>query len=66
MPRKSQFSVILTDEERLRLEAIKRQCTSPKCDVIRAKIILLAADDLQDDVLSSRLDNAPPNRLQVV
>jgi len=56
MPRKSPFSVVLTDEERQRLEAAARQYTSPYCDVIRAKIILLAAEDLSNDVISSRLD----------
>src|ERR1035441_2800184 len=55
-PRKSQFSVVLTDEERQRLETIARQYTSPYCDVIRAKIVLLAAEDLPNDVISSRLD----------
>jgi len=56
MPRKSPFSVILTEEERQRLETIARQYTSPYCDVIRAKIVLLAAQDLPNDVISSRLD----------
>jgi hypothetical protein len=54
-PRKSQFSVVLTDEERQRLETIARQYTSPYCDVIRAKIVLLAAEDLPNDVISSRI-----------
>jgi len=56
MPIKSPFSVVLTGEERQRLETIARQYTSPYCDVIRAKIVLLAAEDLPNDVISSRLD----------
>lgn len=56
MPRKSPFSVILAEEERQRLESLVRQYTSPYCDVIRAKIVLLAAEGLSNDVIASRLD----------
>ena len=56
MPRKSPFSVILKKEERQRLESLARRYTSPYCDVVRAKIILLAAEGLSNDVISSRLD----------
>lgn len=56
MPRKSPFSVSLSDEERLHLESLARQYTSPYCEVIRAKIILLAAQGLSNEVISSRLD----------
>jgi len=31
-------------------------CTSPYCDVIRAKIVLLAAEGLSNDVIAVRLD----------
>jgi len=34
-----------------------RQYTSPYCDVIRAKIVLLAAQGLSNDVIASRLDS---------
>jgi transposase len=47
---------MLTDEERHHLEFLVRQYTSPYCDIIRAKIILLAAEGLSNDVISSRLD----------
>jgi len=33
-----------------------RQYTSPYCDVVRAKIVLLAAEGLSNDVIASRLD----------
>jgi hypothetical protein len=56
MPRRSPFSVILTQEERQHLESLMRQYTSPYCDVVRAKIILLAAEGLSNEVISSRLD----------
>ncbi len=56
MPRKSPFIVVLSEDERRHLESLARQYTSPYCDVIRAKIILLAAEGLSNDVIASRLD----------
>jgi len=46
----------LSSEERQALESIARKYTSPYCDVIRAKIILLADEGLSNDVIASRLD----------
>ena len=40
MPRQSPFCVVLSKDERQRLESIARQYTSPYCDVIRAKASL--------------------------
>src|SRR5687768_7950369 len=56
MPRKSPFSVNLRSEERQALESVARKYTSPYCDVIRAKIILLASKGLPNDVIAARLD----------
>jgi Homeodomain-like domain len=56
MPRKSPFAVLLSEEERQHLDALVRHYTSPYRDVIRAKIILFAAEGLSNDVISSRLD----------
>ena len=56
MPRKSPFSVNLSSEERQTLESLARKYTSSYCDVIRAKIILLADKRLSNDVIASRLD----------
>ena len=56
MPRKSPFSIVLSKEERTMLETQVRQYTSPYCDVIRAKIVLLAAEGLSNDVIAARLD----------
>ena len=56
MPRESSFLIALSEEERTFLEAQVRQYTSPYCDVIRAKIVLLAAQGLSNDVIAVRLD----------
>ena len=46
----------LSSEERQMLESIARKYTSPYCDVIRAKIVLLADEGVSNDVIASRLD----------
>jgi hypothetical protein len=56
MPRQSPFDMNLSSDERQTLELIARRYTSPYCDVIRAKIILLADEGLSNDVIASRLD----------
>src|SRR5258705_6241546 len=56
MPRKSPFNVNLSSAERQTLESMVRKYTSPYCDVIRAKIVLLADEGLSNDVIASRLD----------
>ena len=56
MPRHSPFRIDLTREERRELEARTRKYTSPYRDVIRAKLVLLAAEDLPNDVIAARLD----------
>lgn len=56
MPRKSPFTIFLTDSERDTLESAARRYTSPYRDVIRAKIILMAEQGLDNDEIASRLD----------
>ena len=56
MPRRSPFVIELTRTEREALETRARRCTSPYRDVIRAKIVLLAARGLSNDVIGARLD----------
>lgn len=56
MPRKSPYKVLLTTNERNRLQEISRKYTSPYYEVIRAKIILLAADGLSNKEIGERLD----------
>jgi DNA-directed RNA polymerase specialized sigma24 family protein len=56
MPRQSPFSIMLTAEDRARLEEAARRYTSPYRDVIRAKIVLYAARGLNNDEIAQRLD----------
>ena len=56
MPRKSPFVIRLSGVEKSTLEAIARQYTSPYRDVIRAKIVLYAAQGLGNDQIAARLD----------
>ena len=56
MPRQSPFCIMLTAEDRVRLENAARRYTSPYRDVIRAKIVLYAAQGLGNDEIARRLD----------
>ena len=56
LPRPSPFRISLTVEEKKELEARVRKYTSPYRDVVRAKIVLLAAQSLPNDVIAARLD----------
>jgi len=56
MPRRSPFVIGLSDHERAVLEERARKYTSPYRDVIRAKIILLAAEGLGNDDIAARID----------
>src|SRR5467141_3510760 len=56
MPGTSPYRVVLTDEERRRLEAAARRYTSPYRDVVRARIVLYAAEGLGNDEIAARLD----------
>jgi transposase len=56
MPRLSPYVVELTDDERRVLEARARKYTSPYRDVIRAKIVLWAAEGVANDAIAGRLD----------
>jgi hypothetical protein len=56
MPRKSPYEMHLSCGERLSLESLARKYTSPYCDVIRAKIILLADEGLPNDLIATKLD----------
>ena len=57
MPRESPYRVELTDSERRTLEALARKYTSPYRDVIRAKIVLFAAQGWTNDAIAARLDS---------
>jgi len=56
MPRQSPYSITLTGEDEARLEHAARRYTSSYRDVIRAKIVLYAAQGLSNDEIAQRLD----------
>src|SRR6516225_11193274 len=56
MPRKSPYVIELSPDERRELEARAKKYTSPYRDVVRAKIVLLAAQGLSNDRIAARLD----------
>ena len=56
MPRQSPFHIDLGTEDEAILEALARRYTSPYRDVIRAKIVLYAAQGLSNDEIAQRLD----------
>lgn len=55
MPRKSLFSIVLSDMERIELEKIASQYTSPYYIVVRAKTVLMAAQGLENITIGERL-----------
>ena len=56
MPRKSPYVILLDQEEKDNLERISRRYTSPYRDVMRAKVVLLAAEGLSNKEIGERLD----------
>jgi transposase len=56
MPRKSPFKIVLTEDEKMELERMARKYTGPYFTVVRAKIILLAAQGLSNKLIAERLD----------
>jgi DNA-directed RNA polymerase specialized sigma24 family protein len=56
MPRQSPFVIDLGPEDKATLEAVAHRYTSPYRDVIRAKIVLYAAQGLPNDEIAQRLD----------
>ena len=56
MPRKSQFQIILSVDEKQELMAQARKYTLPYFQVQRAKMILLAAEGFENDEIARRLE----------
>lgn len=56
MPRKSPYTIELSAEERAELESRARMYTLPYRDVMRAKVVLYAAEGLRNDEIAARLD----------
>ena len=60
MPRRSPFELDLSNPERTELERRAATYTAPYRDVIRAKIVLMAADGLQNKEIAHRLSLPVP------
>ena len=58
MPQKSPFTILLTEKEKSALESITRKYTSSYINVIRAKIVLYAAQGLENKEIAARLDTS--------
>lgn len=56
MPRRSPYRIDLSDEERDVLEALARSYTLPYWMVVRAQMVLLAAQGLRNDQIAARLN----------
>lgn len=56
MPRRSPFEITLTDEEAQVLQRRAQQYTLPYFQVLRAQMILLAAQGLRNDEIAARLN----------
>ncbi len=56
MPRRSPYVLTLTEEQRATLEDRSRRYTLPYRDVVRAKIVLMAAQGMDNDEIAERLD----------
>jgi hypothetical protein len=61
LPRRSPFVIALTAAEWRELEARAQRYASPYRDVVRAKIVLLAASDVGNDEIGT-VGYAPPER----
>jgi transposase len=55
MPRKSLYSITLSSHERHQLEQIARKYTSPYIAVVRAKIVLMAAEGIDNKTIGEQL-----------
>ena len=55
MPRKSPYLIALSEQERQTLETRARKYTLPYCVVVRAKMILLAAEGRANDEIATAL-----------
>ena len=56
MPRRSPYTIVLRHEERRKLEARAAKYTLPYFQVVRARMILHAAEGLSHDQIAERLD----------
>lgn len=56
MPRRSPYTILLSQDEKKSLERDAQKYTSPYYRVVRAKIALYAAQGMRNDEIGSRLD----------
>ena len=56
MPRRSPYTILLSEDEEQLLEAIAHRYTAPYFQVVRAKIVLYAALGLENKAIAARLD----------
>ncbi len=56
MPRRSPYVIELSPAERAALESTSQRYTAPYRAVVRAKIVLMAAQGLENKTIASRLD----------
>ena len=56
MPRKSPYTITLNLHEKNILQSMSRKYTSPYRDVIRAKIVLMAAQGISNEEIAIRLN----------
>ena len=56
MPRNSPYVIRLSAGERTELEGLAKSYTSPYRDVVRARIILYASQNLSNEEIAARLD----------
>jgi len=56
MPRKSPYVIELTDQERHDLQIVANSYTLPYIQVVRARIVLYAAEGLDNQAIADRLD----------
>lgn len=57
MPRSSPYSILLSTAEQRELRRRAARYTLPYFEVVRAKMILLAAEGLPNDEIAARLDS---------
>ena len=56
MPRRSPYRIVLSPTEERELERVARRYTAPYCQVMRAKVVLLAAQGLDNTSIGLKLD----------
>ena len=60
MPRKSPYKIVLSDNEKNYLQEVARKYTLPHYQVLRAKIILMAAEGFDNKEIGQKLDVPRP------